>query len=259
MTSPAQDRATARPAARRKLLLNPRFQLKYTGLLASVVLAVMVALGLVIWQTASVANEQARYAATQAELALNEAANSAKILKMSTAALGGDGNELGNTLDEELEKTNREYERNLAEVAKRRADVEALQGRLLGILVGGGAFLLAVLGVLGVFITQRIVGPVHQMKRLCRQVGTTRLTIGEGLRKGDELGDLFDTFVQMTYSLKALQTGRLATLDATIERAEAESASAEVLAGLRALRAQLCLGLSESEAVRRRGPKGGES
>ncbi|WP_437954871.1 HAMP domain-containing protein [Sorangium sp. So ce119] len=259
MTSPAQDRATARPAARRKLLLNPRFQLKYTGLLVSVVLAVMVVLGLVVWQTASVANEQAQYAATQAELALKEAANSAKILKMSTAALGGEGSELGSTLDEELEKTNREHERNLAEVAKRRSEVEGLRQRLLNILIGGGAFLLVVLGVLGIFITQRIVGPVHQMKRLCRQVGTTRLTIGEGLRKGDELGDLFDTFVQMTYSLKALQTGRLATLDAAIEKAEAESASAEVLAGLRALRAQLCLGLPEAETVRRRAPRGGKS
>ncbi|WP_437499420.1 HAMP domain-containing protein [Sorangium sp. So ce1099] len=259
MTSPAQDRATARPAARRKLLLNPRFQLKYTGLLVAVVLAVMAVLGLVIWQTASVANEQAQYAATQAELALKEAANSAKILKMSTAALGGEGSDLDSTLDQELEKTNREHERNLAEVAKRRSEVEALRQRLLNILLGGGAFLLVVLSVLGVFITQRIVGPVHQMKRLCRQVGTTRLTIGEGLRKGDELGDLFDTFVQMTYSLKALQTGRLATLDAAIERAEAESASAEVLAGLRALRAQLCLGLTEAETVRRRTPKGGHS
>ncbi|WP_438022679.1 HAMP domain-containing protein [Sorangium sp. So ce233] len=259
MTSPAQDRATARPAARRKLLLNPRFQLKYTGLLVSVVLAVMVLLGIVIWQTASVANEQAQYAATQAELALKEAANSAKILKMSTAALGGEGSELGSTLDEELEKTNREHERNLAEVAKRRSEVEALRQRLLNILIGGGVFLLVILSVLGIFITQRIVGPVHQMKRLCRQVGTTRLTIGEGLRKGDELGDLFDTFVQMTYSLKALQTGRLATLDAAIEKAEAESASAEVLAGLRALRAQLCLGLPEAETVRRRTPKGGKS
>ncbi|KYF80968.1 HAMP domain-containing protein [Sorangium cellulosum] len=259
MTSPAQDRATARPAARRKLLLNPRFQLKYTGLLVAVVLAVMAVLGLVIWQTASVANEQAQYAATQAELALKEAANSAKILKMSTAALGGEGSDLDSTLDQELEKTNREHERNLAEVAKRRSEVEALRQRLLNILLGGGAFLLVVLSVLGVFITQRIVGPVHQLKRLCRQVGTTRLTIGEGLRKGDELGDLFDTFVQMTYSLKALQTGRLATLDAAIERAEAQSASAEVLEGLRALRAQLCLGLSEAETVRRRTPKGGQS
>ncbi|WP_437596133.1 HAMP domain-containing protein [Sorangium sp. So ce590] len=259
MTSPAQDHATARPAPRRKLLLNPRFQLKYTGLLVSVVLAVMAVLGLVIWQTASVANEQAQYAATQAELALKEAANSAKILKMSTAALGGDNAELDSTLDEELEKTNREHERNLAEVAKRRAEVEGLRQRLLNILVGGGVFLLVVLGVLGIFITQRIVGPVHQLKRLCRQVGTTRLTIGGGLRKGDELGDLFDTFVQMTYSLKALQTGRLATLDAAIERAESEKVSAEVLEGLRALRAQLCLGLSEAETVRRRAPRGGES
>ncbi|AUX24369.1 hypothetical protein SOCEGT47_049060 [Sorangium cellulosum] len=256
MTSPAQDRTTPRSPSRRRLLLNPRFQLKYTGLLVAVVLAVMAALGLVIWQTAGVATEQARIAATQAERALTEAANSASILKMSAAALGGD--ELGSTLEQELEKTNREHQQNLAEVAARRAHVEEQRERLLYILVGGGALLLLVLGVLGVFITQRIVGPVHQLKRLCRQVGTTRLTIGEGLRKGDELGDLFDTFVQMTYSLKALQTGRLATLDAAIEKAEAQNASAEVLAGLRALRAQLCLGLDESEAVRRRAPKGGQ-
>ena len=75
-----------------------------------------------------------------------------------------------------------------------------------------------------------------------------KLTIGERLRKGDELEDLFDTFVQMTYSLKALQTGRLATLDATIQKAEAEAVSPEVLKGLRALRAQLCLGLTDIEA-----------
>ncbi|AUX45009.1 hypothetical protein SOCE26_064880 [Sorangium cellulosum] len=259
MTSPAQDRATQRPTARRKLLLNPRFQLKYTGLLVSVVLAVMLVFGLVIWQTAGVATEQAQRAAHEAERALDEAEKSARILKMSATDLGGEGSDLANTLDEELAQTKREHERKLADVAAGRAEVEAHQRRLLYILLGGGAIVLVTLGVLGLFITQRIVGPVHQMKRLCRQVGTTRLSIGEGLRKGDELGDLFDTFVQMTYSLKALQTGRLATLDAAIEKAEASSASAEVLAGLRALRAQLCLGLPEADTVRRRAPREGKS
>ena len=51
---------------------------------------------------------------------------------------------------------------------------------------------------MGIVITHRIVGPVHKMKRLLRRVSTGRLAIEERLRKGDELEDLFDTFLQMT-------------------------------------------------------------
>jgi hypothetical protein len=74
-------------------------------------------------------------------------------------------------------------------------------------------------------------------------VSTGRLVIDERLRKGDELEDLFDTFLQMTYSLRAMQKARLATLDGTIRRAEANGTADEVLDGLRALRAQMVLGL----------------
>jgi nitrogen fixation/metabolism regulation signal transduction histidine kinase len=241
---------------RRKYLLNSRFQLKYTGLLVSIALAVMVVLGVVIWRTASVASDQAQLATTEAERALKESATSSRILRMS-AATYSDAPELGRTLDQELAEIDRAYARNLGEVAARRAEVEQQRQRILHLLIGGGAMVLIVLSVLGIFITHRIVGPVHRLKRLCRQVGTTRLTIGERLRKGDELEDLFDTFVQMTYSLKALQTGRLATLDATIQKAEAEAVSPEVLKGLRALRAQLCLGLTDIEAPPRPSRHGG--
>jgi len=37
-----------------------------------------------------------------------------------------------------------------------------------------------------------------KLKRLLRRVGTGRLVVRERLRRGDELGDLFDTFLQMT-------------------------------------------------------------
>jgi nitrogen fixation/metabolism regulation signal transduction histidine kinase len=99
------------------------------------------------------------------------------------------------------------------------------------------------LGAMGILITHRVVGPVHKLKRLLRQVGTGRLVVRERLRHGDELGDLFDTFLQMTYSLKALQNGRLATLDRTIRDAESSGASSQMLEGLRALHAQMALGV----------------
>jgi len=48
----------------------------------------------------------------------------------------------------------------------------------------------------------------------------------------------------MTYSLRAMQAARLATLDATLRRAEAQpSTPADVVDGMRALRAQLVLGI----------------
>lgn len=249
MTSSAQ--ASSRPPfLRRRYLLDPRFQLKYTGLLVFVVLSVMVALGVVIWSTASVASNQARLAATQSERALKESDTSARLLRMSASSYGSDAPDLQRSLDQELAELDRAFARNLQEVAERRVTVEEQSKRLLYLLVGGGTLLLVVLSALGIFITQRIVGPVHRLKRLCRQVGTTRLNMRERLRKGDELEDLFDTFVQMTYSLKALQTGRLVTLDATIDRAQEEGVSPEVMKGLRALRAQLCLGLSDGETLR---------
>lgn len=243
--------APARPVHERQArgyLIDPRFQLKYTGLLVGVVLAVMVALGSVIWKTANVAGESAEVAATQAERALKESATAGRILRMSAATLGPDGDALARTLDEEQAEADRANQRDLAEVGRRRAEVEQQRQRLLYLLLGGGAALLVLLFALGIFITHRIVGPVFRLKRLCRQVGTTRLAVKVKLRRGDELEDLFDTFVQMTYSLKALQVGRLTTLDATIAKAEAASVSSEVMDGLRALRAQLCLGLSGTES-----------
>lgn len=243
--SPPSRQASRR--RKRSYLIDPRFQLKYTGLLVGVVVAVMIALGVVIWTTAETASVNAQSAATQAERALKESATSAHILKMSASAYAADSPELGRALDDDLAEIDREYQRSLAELGQRRAEVEQQRRRLLYTLLGGGGSLVLLLSLLGIFITHRIVGPVVRLKRLCRQVGTSRLNVKVLSRKGDELTDLFDTFGQMTYSLKVLQAGRLATLDATIERALAEGVSAETMEGLRALRAQLCLGLGPED------------
>jgi hypothetical protein len=75
------------------------------------------------------------------------------------------------------------------------------------------------------------------------------LVIDERLRRGDELEDLFETFLQMTHSLRAMQNARIATLDATLRKAETSGASEEVLDGLRALRAQMMLGLEKRRSA----------
>lgn len=233
------------PDARRKesYLLDPRFQLKWTGYLVVVVVFVMTGLGYVIARTAGHASDTATLAVKQAENAYEQSKSNNTLTRRTMELAGGGNPALQAVMDESLGEVDAESERNLADVRSRQADIAADRSRLRTLLVGTGVALVVLLALMGVLITHRIVGPVHKMKRLLRRVSTGRLVLDEHLRRGDELEDLFDTFLQMTYSLRAMQAARLATLDATLRRAEASETPADVVEGMRALRAQLVLGL----------------
>jgi nitrogen fixation/metabolism regulation signal transduction histidine kinase len=227
----------------RTYLVDPRFQLKYTGLLVAVVLGVMIVLGAVIARTAGTASAYAQLAVAEAERAMNESRANSALARQNVALAAADNPDLAKVMDDALAETDEKAERDVRDVRARRAEIEHQRARIMSLLLVSCAALALVLGAMGILITHRIVGPVYKMKRLLRQVGTGRLVFRDRLRHGDELGDLFNTFMQMTYSIKALQTGRVATLDATIRDAEATCAAPEVMAGLRALRAQMMLGL----------------
>ncbi|HVH45223.1 MAG TPA: HAMP domain-containing protein [Labilithrix sp.] len=224
-------------------LLDPRFQLKWTGYLVVVVVFVMAGLGFVIARTAGHASDTASLAVKQAEKAYEESKSNNILTRRTMQLAGGDNPALQMVMDESLNEVDAQSEKNLADVRSRQADIAAGRRNLQNLLIGAGVALVVLLALMGILITHRIVGPVHKMKRLLRRVSTGRLVIEDRLRKGDELEDLFDTFLQMTYSLRAMQIARLATLDTTLRRAEATETPDDVLDGMRALRAQLVLGL----------------
>lgn len=229
---------------KKSYLLDPRFQLKWTGYLIAVVVVVMAGLGYVIARTAARASDTASLAVAQAEKAFAESEANSKLARESVLIAAGDNPTLLQMMDQSLAEVDGQAQRNLADVRARQDDIARDRRNLKLALLGSGLALVLLLAIMGVFITHRIVGPVHKMKRLLRRVSTGRLVIEERLRRGDELEDLFETFLQMTYSLRALQSARLATLDDTLRRAEATHASPEVLDGLRALRAQMVLGMA---------------
>jgi nitrogen fixation/metabolism regulation signal transduction histidine kinase len=233
----------ASPRRSKSYLLDPRFQLKWTGYLVVVVVCVMTALGFVIARTAGHASDTASLAVREAEKAYEESKSNNILTRRTMQLAGGDNPALQAVMDESLGEVDTQSERNLADVRNRQADIASDRQNLRVLLLGTGAALLVLLTLMGIVITHRIVGPVHKMKRLLRRVSTGRLAIEERLRRGDELEDLFDTFLQMTYSLRAMQTARLATLDTTLRRAEELSTPQEIIDGMRALRAQLVLGL----------------
>lgn len=228
---------------RQSYLLDPRFQLKWTAYLVGVVLIIMTALGAVIARTAARASDTAVLAVKEAERAYEESRTNSELARTSVTLAAPDNAALSTVMDESLAEVDAKAAKNLAEVRARQQEIASDRTRLQMLLAGSGAALLVLLLVMGIVITHRIVGPVHKMKRLLRRVSTGRLVVEERLRRGDELEDLFDTFLQMAYSLRAMQTARLATLDATIKQAETTGAAKDVLDGMRALRAQMVLGI----------------
>ncbi|MBX3218020.1 MAG: HAMP domain-containing protein [Labilithrix sp.] len=234
---------------KKSYLLDPRFQLKWTSYLVVVVVLVMAGLGYVIARTAGHASDTASLAVAQAEKAYEESKSNNILTRRTMQLAGGDNPALQSVMDESLDEVDAQSEKNLAEVRSVQAEIASDRRKLQQLLAGTGVLLVALLAFMGIVITHRIVGPVHKMKRLLRRVSTGRLVIEERLRRGDELEDLFDTFLQMTYSLRAMQVARLATLDGALRQAEASpSTPADVVEAMRALRAQLVLGLEPRRA-----------
>lgn len=233
------------PEARHKrsMLLDPRFQLKWTGYLVGVVLAVMAALGVVIGTTSARASDVAAIAVKQAEQAFQESLANSISTRRTVQMAASDSPAFAALMEEELGKHDAELQKELEAVRERQAQIARDRAFVRDLIVGAGVVLLALLVAMGILITHRIVGPVHKMKRLLRKLSTGRLVVDERLRKGDELGDLFETFLQATFSLRAMQRARLATLDDTLTKAEQTGAAPEVVDGLRVLRAQMVLGL----------------
>lgn len=234
-------------------LVNKRFQLKYTFMLVGVVLVVASALGVVVGSMVQTALHHAETAETYAERAFKESETNSKLARDNAALAAGDNQTLLRLMESSISEADAKSAQELAKVRQAGDDLK----RSARLLVVGLVVAILALGValtlIGLRMTQRIVGPVHRLKRLLRRVGTGRLTVGERLRKGDELEDLFDTFRQMTYSLMALQRGRLATLEATLKDARTTGADPAVRDGLNALRAQLELGLGVEAALKRSG------
>lgn len=233
----------ARSRSAKHYLLDPRFQLKWTAYLVVVVLAVMASLGVLIARMANRTSDTAQIAVTQAEKANKESQINNQLARSAVEAADPENATLAGVMNEQLEEVDKKQAHNLDEVRRLQVDITRDRRNLQLLLGGAGVALVILLSLMGIVITHRIVGPVHKMKRLLRKVSTGRLVVSERLRKGDELEELFETFLQMTHSLRALQNARLATLDSTLRQAETTNASQDVLDGLRALRAQMTLGV----------------
>jgi len=174
----------------RNYLLDARFQLRYTGMVVGVTLAVATVLGYLAY-------EQSRGQTEMMQMNMYDAGETEEFIRA------------------EAER----YDRNLL------------------LAIGGGILALVLsLGVTGILVTHRVVGPAYKLKRLFQDVSEGHLRVYGKLRQGDELWDVFVEFEKMIEKLRQNQRDEIAQLQTIIDRAKDTTQIDNVVAELEGLR-----------------------
>lgn len=119
------------------------------------------------------------------------------------------------------------------------ADFKANDRKVILRLVLSLGLMTVLLGLTGIVITHKVVGPVYKMKFLFREVIKGRLKLAGRLRKGDELQDFFDVYAQMIETLRQRQVSEIAQIDAVIQEAQTGGVPDSTVAKLRQLRDEM--------------------
>ena len=205
-------------------LIDSRFQLKYTGMILSVAIAISAILGVFLWETSGEVVQESQKVVEQSKKVSD-------VVKMSIKddPVYGDNPELATMF------TSAAAEQDNKIMAQQAALVRQ-QHTMLYTLVGGLAVMVFLIGVLGIFITHKVAGPIYKMKLLLKQVADGKLNIQMRLRKGDELQDFFDVFAHMVDRLRERQAREVEELESGIEAAKnagVAEASLQKLGGVR--------------------------
>ncbi len=110
-------------------------------------------------------------------------------------------------------------DRDRAIVAERESLIRRQQ-RMLFALVGGLTLMVVLIGLLGIYITHKVAGPVYKMRQLLKQVARGNLRVEGRLRKGDELKAVFDTFAEMVSGLRDFESQRLDDVERALSALE---------------------------------------
>jgi nitrogen fixation/metabolism regulation signal transduction histidine kinase len=234
-------------------LLDPGFQLKYSGYLVAVTMVLSVTLGSLLWRTSDAAIAQSRTAVTQAQEAvqagqglIKKSQDLSNVVKMNIAEKYADQPDLAKLFNDEAKKEDvalaerqKHFEAEAARLATQGAALEHQQRTIMITLIATLATLVVFIGIAGIIVTHKIAGPIFKMKRQIRELGEGKLQMPGKLRKGDELVHFFETFEDTVRSLRDRQAVEIKKVDAIISDLEKSGTSASTLASLKSLRGEM--------------------
>lgn len=245
------DAATA-PAAgsgrhQRRLknyLLDKHFQLKYTGYLVAIAVALSLALGIILWRTSERVIAQSRQTVSQGEQVvaqgrevLRESKKVSAVVQMNIVKdpVYADNPELLKAFEQDAKAQDQRMidqqealEAQAAALKQQSNDLAERQRSVFAAIVGVLVLLVIGIGLAGIVVTHKVAGPIFKMKKQIRAVGDGKLEIPGKLRKGDELVDFFDTFEHMVRNLRARQEEEIEKLDAAIKNVEGKADEKEL-------------------------------
>lgn len=111
--------------------------------------------------------------------------------------------------------------------------------QILAAIIGGIGILVVALGLTGIVVTHKMVGPAYKMRLLLAKVSSGHLRVDGGLRKGDELQEVFNAFNDMVGNLRARQAAEIAILDEVLAQAQQADTPQQILTSLRDLRQRM--------------------
>jgi nitrogen fixation/metabolism regulation signal transduction histidine kinase len=215
----------------RNYLLDSRFQLKYTSYLVGVAVVISGVTGSVIYSTTRAMVDESAKVVEESRKVSEESKKVSEVSRMNIKDLASDSPELLAVFNKEAD----EHDKTIVDQQKAIADQQVAlierQQMMVFSLVGGLALMVVLIGLLGIYFTHKVAGPIYKMKGLLAKVGKGNLHVEARLRKGDELQDFFDAFTQMVAGLRAIEKRQLADVDKAIEAAE-RSATDEVKTSL---------------------------
>jgi methyl-accepting chemotaxis protein len=206
----------------RNYLIDSRFQLKYTSFILLAAIAVSAVLGTFLWRTSG-------EVVAESQKVVAESMKVSAVVKMTIKDDYADSPELAKAFEAKATQQD-------GMITQQQDALVRQQRTMLYALVGALALMVFVVGVLGIYFTHKVAGPVHKMKRLLNQVSEGKLRVTARLRKGDELQDFFDVFAAMVENLRARKEAEVEALDAALVVATTQGLAGDALAALTKVR-----------------------
>jgi nitrogen fixation/metabolism regulation signal transduction histidine kinase len=212
---PAQDGRHNR--SMKNYLIDSRFQLKYTSFIVGVSLVICGIMGVFLYNTSGAVVDES-------QKVVDESKKVSEVVEMNIKddPVYSDTPELAGAVAQASSANDQKIEQQQQQLVHR-------QKTMLASLVGGLTLMVVLIGMLGIYFTHKVAGPIYKMKLLLKQVGDGKLTFRGGLRKGDELQDFFEAFSSMVEQLKSRQANEIELLEGAIEQARAAGASDDMM------------------------------
>lgn len=245
---PPAAAAGGRPKYKRSIknyMLEPKFQLKWTGYLLAVAVVVSGILGTFLYRTSNEVTEQSNQVIQQGNKLLDESRKNSELVRMTMKDQYPDAPELATDFNKHADELDKQLAEQQKQLHAQGENTKRQQQTMLMTLVGGLSFLVVLLGLVGIYITHKVVGPIYKMKLLLRQVGDGKLNFYGKPRKGDELKDLFEVFEATVDKLKKRQAAEVQELTEAMEEAKKTGASDDAIAKIAHVRDEMARALEK--------------